>query len=214
MASGAAAESRRGVHRDQLLAQSQRLAWITITWSLLEGIFGLGAAWTAGSVALLGFGLDAVVEAASGGIIVWRSRAERHAIDEHAVDRIEARAGKLVAVAMGSLAAYIAVEAIASLVLRHKPQVSVPGLVLTAVTMVMMQWLARRKRITARALGSRAMAADAFQTMACFYLAFIVLAGVGLNALYGWWWADPAAALLIVVPIVQEARESWAGHHH
>jgi divalent metal cation (Fe/Co/Zn/Cd) transporter len=201
------------IDRPALLTQGLRLAWITIAWSLLEGVFGVASAWTAGSVALLAFGLDSLVEAASGSIIVWRTHAERGALDAAAEEQVERRAGRLVAVAMALLAAYIAVDAVASLVLRRKPDVSVPGLVLTSATMVMMQWLARRKRVTARALGSRSMQADAFQTMACFYLAFLVLAGIGLNALFGWWWADPAAALVMVVPIVQEARESWAGGH-
>jgi divalent metal cation (Fe/Co/Zn/Cd) transporter len=198
--------------RDALLASGQRLAWITLAWSLLEGGFGLAAALAASSVALLGFGLDSAVEAASAAVIVWRSRAERR--DPHAhdrVERIERKAGRLVALLLVALAAYIALEAVRTLLAREHPRATLPGIVLPAMTMVMMQWLGRRKRQVAHALGSRAMAGDAFQATACFYLSAIVLAGIGLNALLGWWWADPVAALLMVAPLGQEAWKSWRG---
>jgi divalent metal cation (Fe/Co/Zn/Cd) transporter len=213
MEAGHAQRTRAAVGgRDALLASSLALAWTTVAWSLLEGGFGLAAAVGASSVALLGFGLDSVVEAASGAIIVWRSRVERRDPHAHArVERVEERAGRLVAVLLLVLALYILVDASHALVARERPKASLPGIVLAAMTMVMMQWLGRRKREVAHALGSRAMAGDAFQATACFYLSAIVLVGTGLNALLGWWWADPAAALLMVVPLLQESRKSWQG---
>jgi divalent metal cation (Fe/Co/Zn/Cd) transporter len=198
--------------RAALLSASLSLAWTTVAWSLLEGGFGLAAALGASSVALLGFSLDSAVEAASGGVIVWRSLVERR--DPHArgrVERVERRAGRLVALLLVALALYIAFEALVALLVGERPKASLPGIALAAMTMVMMQWLGRRKREVAHALGSRAMAGDAFQATACFYLSAIVLVGIGLNALLGWWWADPAAALVMVVPLGQEAVKSWRG---
>jgi divalent metal cation (Fe/Co/Zn/Cd) transporter len=199
--------------RPGLLRQAVRLAWIAVAWSVLEGGFGVWAAWQAGSVALMGFGLDSVLEAASAGVIVWRMRAERGARSHADVERLETRAGRLIAIGLGALTLYVVAQAIFVLVRGDRPLVSRSGIVLTILTMAMMQWLARRKRQVARGLGSAALRADAFQATACFYLSFIALLGISCNALFGWWWADPAAALVMVVPLVSEARKAWAGDH-
>jgi len=199
----------RGTHLDRGL----RLAVLTVAWSLVEAGAGLALAVPAGSVALLGFGLDAALEGASSTVIAWRIMGEGRARDEAHLDRIERRAGRLVAAGLAALALYVVARAVLALARHEHAQASRGGVLLGAVSMAVMQALARGKRRVARALDSPAMAADAFQSAACFYLAFILLAGTGLNALFGLWWADPAAALLMGWPLASEARKAWSGEH-
>ncbi len=199
------------VTRPQLLARGLRLAYLTVGWNIVEGFVAVGAALAAGSVALLGFGIDSFVETASGLIIIWRLMAERQAVDHERIETVERRAQRLVAASLVGLAAYITVEAVTTLVGGEHPQPSPVGVGIAALSLGVMWWLARAKRRTAIALGSRAMQADAFQTTACWWLSLAVLAGVGLNTLFGLWWADPVAALIIPVFLLREAREAWAG---
>ena len=193
------------------LRRALRLEYLTVGWNIVEGIVAISAALAAGSVALLGFGIDSFVESLSGGVLIWRLRAERKARDPEAIERLELRARKLVAVSLFALAAYVAIDAGKALRFGEKPDVSVVGIALTAVSIVAMRWLARAKRQAARDLGSRAMEADAFQTTACFWLSVITLGGIVLNALLGWWWADPLAALGMTYFLVREGREAWEG---
>ncbi len=162
-------------------------------------------------VALLGFGIDSFVESVSGGVLVWRLLAERRGMDPEEVERLDARAHKLVGASLFLLAAYIAVDAAVALWTREAPRPSLAGIVLTVVSILAMQWLARAKRRAARRLGSRALEADAFQTTACFWLSIITLVGIGLNAALGWWWADPMAALGMTWFIAKEGTEAWRG---
>ena len=199
------------VTRPQLLARGLRLAYLTVGWNIVEGFVAVGAALAAGSVALLGFGIDSFVETASGLIIVWRLMAERQAVDHERIETVERRAQRLVAASLVGLAAYITVDAVTTIVGGEHPQPSPVGVGIAALSLGVMWWLARAKRRTAIALGSRAMQADAFQTTACWWLSLAVLAGVGLNTLFGLWWADPVAALIIPVSLLREAREAWAG---
>ena len=199
------------VTRPRLLARGLRLAYLTVGWNIVEGFVAIGAALAAGSVALLGFGIDSFVETASGLIIIWRLMAERQAVDHERIETVERRAQRLVAASLVGLAAYITVDAVTTLVGGEHPQPSPVGVGLAALSLGVMWWLARAKRRTAIALGSRAMQADAFQTTACWWLSLAVLAEVGLNTLFGLWWADPVAALVIPVFLLREAREAWAG---
>ncbi len=199
------------VTRPRLLARGLRLAYLTVGWNIVEGFVAIGAALAAGSVALLGFGIDSFVETASGLIIIWRLMAERQAVDHERIETVERRARRLVAASLVGLAAYITVDAVTTLVDGEHPQPSPVGVGLAALSLGVMWWLARAKRRTAIALGSRAMQADAFQTTACWWLSLAVLAGVGLNSLFGLWWADPVAAIIIPVFLLREAREAWAG---
>lgn len=198
-------------NRAPLLRRALHLALLTVGWNVVEGVIAVWAAIQAGSVALLGFGLDSFVESASGVVIVWRTLAERRARDLAHVETIESRAGKLVAATLVLLALFIAYDAGTSLLARDEPDVSVVGIVLLVVSVIVMQWLARAKRQNAQRLGSRSIQADAFQTSTCLYLSIAALVGIGLNALFGWWWADPLAALVMVVPLGLEAREAWEG---
>lgn len=203
----------RPASRAALRRRALALEYLTVGWNVVEGAVGVTAAALAGSVALLGFGIDSFVESASGGVLIWRLWAEDgpRGRDPAALERIEERARRLVAASLVALAAYVTFDAGKTLWTRERPDVSFVGIGLTAVSLAVMQWLARAKRRVAAALGSRAMAADAFQTTACFWLSVVTLAGIGLNAAFGWWWADPVAALGMTIFIAREAREAWRG---
>ena len=183
----------------------RRLGALTVGYNLLEAVVSIGARWAAGSTALLGFGVDSLVESGSGVVVLWRlQHPDRHM-------QREARALQLVGVSLLLLALYVAVEAVRSLVAREAPSPSVVGIALAISSLVVMPWLARQKRRVARALGSGAVQADSRQTSICAYLSAILLAGLGLNALLGWWWADPAAALAMTPLIVREGLEAVQG---
>jgi divalent metal cation (Fe/Co/Zn/Cd) transporter len=201
-----------GETREQLLRRALRLEWLTVGWNVAEGLIAVAAALAAGSVALLGFGIDSFVESASGGILVWRLLAEKRiAADPHAIERLDRRARKLVALSLFALALYVAADASLALWRSERPEASLVGIVLTCVSILVMLWLGQAKRRIAADLGSRALAADAFQTTACWWLSVITLAGIGLNAAFGWWWADPMAALGMTPLLVREGVEAWRG---
>ena len=200
-------------NRPRLLARALRLEYLTVGWNVVEGLIAVAAAMASGSVALLGFGIDSFVESASGSVMIWRLHAERNAEDddEERIEQVERRAQRLVAASLAVLAAYIAWDSITSIIAGERPEPSAVGIALAAVSLIVMWWLAREKRRAGTALGSRAMAADAFQTDACFWLSLFLLVGIGANALFGWWWADPLAALGMTVFIGREALEAWRG---
>jgi divalent metal cation (Fe/Co/Zn/Cd) transporter len=197
--------------RASLLRRGLRLEYLTVGWNLLEGVVAVAAALAAGSVALLGFGIDSFVESASGSVLIWRLLAERRAVDHEAIERLEHRAERLVAWSLFLLAAYITVDAGLALWNQERPEASPAGIAITTLSIGVMWWLARAKRRTAVALGSRSLEADAAQTTACWWLSLVVLGGIGLNAVAGWWWADPVAALGVAVFLVREGREAWRG---
>jgi divalent metal cation (Fe/Co/Zn/Cd) transporter len=197
--------------RAQHLSRGLRLEYLTVGWNIVEGLVAITAALAAGSVALLGFGIDSFVETASGSILIWRLIAERRATDEARIDHIERRAQRLVAASLVLLAGYIAFDSATSLLAGERPRPSLVGIILALASLSVMWWLARQKRRVGVDLGSRAMTADAFQTDACFWLSLFLLVGIGANALFGFSWADPAAALGMTVFLIREAREAWAG---
>lgn len=205
-------EASLGRTRATALRRGLRLEYLTVGWNIVEGAVAITAAIVSGSVALLGFGVDSVVESVSGSVLIWRLGSEaRGRRDEEAIERIERNAERLVGASFFVLAAYVAFDATTSLLNGERPEPSVIGIALTAASIAVMLWLARAKRRAAAELGSRALAADAEQTQACWYLSVIVLAGIGLNALFGFWWADPLAALGVVVLLVREGWEAWGG---
>ncbi len=197
--------------RADLLRRGLRLEYFTVGWNVIEGVVSVAAALMAGSVALLGFGIDSFVETTSGLILIWRLRAERRARDPEEIERLDQRAHKLVGLSLFLLAAYIGVDATMALITRERPEPTIVGVAITALSLAVMWWLARAKRQTARALESRALEADSFQTTACFWLSLLTLAGIALNAAFGWWWADPVAALGMTWFLVAEGREAWRG---
>lgn len=197
--------------RGAQLARALKLEYLTLVWNSLEGLIAVIAALSAGSIALLAFGVDSFVECASGGILIWRLRAEATAADRCAIAALDRRAHKLVGASLFLLALYISADSGHALYACERPHPTVVGLALTGVSMGVMAFLARAKRRVAVELGSRAMEADSFQTSACFWLSAVTLVGIGLNAVLGWWWADPVAALAMTVFLVQEGREAWRG---
>ncbi len=157
--------------RTDHLRRGLRLEYFTVGWNLVEGVVAVAAALAAGSVALLGFGIDSFVECLSGGVLIWRLLAERHGSGnaEH-LHRLERRAQLLVATSLAALAVFIAGDAVQTLWRGERPDQSVVGIVVTVVSLGVMWWLAKSKREVAVRLGSRAMQADAFQTTACWWL--------------------------------------------
>lgn len=184
------------------VARGKQLEYFTIAWNSLEGLIGLLAGFLAGSVALVGFGFDSLIEVTSGAALLWRLHRGEHA--ERATLRI-------VGACFVALGVYVACDSAHALWMRDAPHSSVVGIVLTAIAVVVMPLLARAKRRNAAALGSGAMQADARQSEFCMYLSAIVLAGLMLNALLGWWWADPVAGLLMVPIIGKEGVDALRG---
>lgn len=186
--------------RGEASRRGRLLAWLTVAWNAVEAAVSIGAGALAGSTSLVGFGVDSLIESSSGAVMLWRfaGGAERE-------DR-ERLALRLVGVSFLLLAAYLLYESAGALLAGERPEASVPGIAIAALSLVVMPVLARAKRRVARATGSRAQHADSRQTDLCAYLSAILLAGLGLNALLGWWWADPAAGL-VMVPII--AHEGW-----
>lgn len=198
--------------RPETIGLALKLEYLTVAWNIVEGLIAVTVALLAGSVALLGFGIDSFVECASALVMIWRLRAERNQqLEDERLDAIERRSRRLVAGSLFLLALYVAVDASETLYAADRPAFSVVGVVLMSISIAVMLWLARAKQRLARELRSEAMAADAFQTTACWWLSLAALTGVGLNGLFGWWWADPVAALVIAGLIAREGREAWKG---
>ena len=192
--------------RPQLLRRAVVLEYVSLAYNLLEAVVGLVAGVAAGSVALIGFGLDSVVESSSASILLWRLRAEGKGAH---VEDVERRAVRLVAVAFFALAAYVGVQSVLDLAAGARPDASVPGIILATASLIIMPVLAHRKRQAARALDSRSLEADSTQTTLCTYLSAVLLAGLIANATLGWWWADPAAGLGIAAFAAKEGTELW-----
>jgi divalent metal cation (Fe/Co/Zn/Cd) transporter len=190
----------------RLVRRAQVLAWGSLAWMTAEGVIAIVAGILAGSIALIGFGIDSGIEGIASVIIIWRFWGKR-LLSEAA----ERRAQKLVAVQFFILAPYVAIEAVRTLVTTSHPEVSYLGIALTAVSAVLMPLLGVAKRRVGNALNSSATVSEGTQNILCAYLSVAVLAGLTLNALLGWWWADPVAALFIAYVAVREGLESWRG---
>jgi divalent metal cation (Fe/Co/Zn/Cd) transporter len=188
--------------------RARLLAWGGNAWHLIEFAIAVGAGIAASSIALVGFGIDSLIEALAGFIILWRFAASR-AHSESA----ERRAQQLIAASYFALAAYIAVESLRTLLGDSHPETSWVGIGLAAVTAPTMPLLARAKQRVGRQLNSSATVSEGSQNMICAYLSSALLVGLGANALLGWWWADPAAALVIAGVAAREGRESWRGEN-
>jgi cation diffusion facilitator family transporter len=190
------------------LARGLRLEWVTIGWNCLEAVVAIGAGIVAGSIALVGFGLDSVIEVLAGAVVLWRLRAELQGADAEASARAERRALAWVGWSFFALAAYILFESGKKLLWHERPDESPVGLALAVLSLIVMPALALAKHRTARRLQSRALAADAKETAICAYLSLALVLGLGLNAWTGWWWADPVAALAMLPLVVHEGREA------
>jgi divalent metal cation (Fe/Co/Zn/Cd) transporter len=195
--------------RDRLVRRGLWLAGLTIAWNVVEAVVAVGAGLAAGSLALVAFGFDSVIEVLSACVVVWQFRGELRGGFDEARER---RALRLIAVTFFVLAAYVAVEAGRDLfVVDDEAAGSAVGIVLAALSLGVMPALAWAKRRTATELGSPTLRADARETFLCAWLSAALLAGLALNAAFGWWWADPVAALAIAAFAVKEGREAWEG---
>jgi cation diffusion facilitator family transporter len=194
------------VARDRLQRRGVRLEWFTVVWNIAEALVAIAAGVTAGSIALIGFGVDSGIEVVAASALLWRFRQARADASREEHRRAEQRALYVVSATFFALAAYIAVEAIQGLASGEQPDTSTVGLILSLISLAVMPTLAYAKQQTGRALGSRALQADAVETWVCAYLSLALLAGIGLNLAFGWWWADPVAALAML-PVI--AWQGW-----
>ena len=178
-----------------------RLEYASMAWMTVEAAVAIISGIIAASIALVGFGLDSVIEFFAAAVVVWQLRGEG--------EERETRAVRLIGVTFFALAAYLAVEGIRDLIDHARPEYSIPGLAVTAAALLVMPGLAVAKRRTGQALGNRTLIADSAETAFCAYTSGAALLGVGLNPWLGWWWADPAAALVIAALAVREGLEAW-----
>jgi divalent metal cation (Fe/Co/Zn/Cd) transporter len=198
--------------RTPLLRWALLLAIATVIWNVIEGGVAVGAGTVSNSIALLGFGIDSFVETASGAVLAWRLLAELRARSPDRAEQVERRAARLAGGLLLALAVYILIDAGRRLAgFGQEPSESIVGIVLTAISLMIMPVLGWAKLRAAQRLASRALRADAYETITCAWLSLTTLVGLVLNATLGWWWADPVAALVMVPLIVREAREAWEG---
>ncbi|MGE5305908.1 MAG: cation transporter [Alphaproteobacteria bacterium] len=181
--------------------------YFTVGWNILEGIVAIGAGVAAGSIALVGFGLDSYLEVASGSVLIWRLRKHGFAEKDDEV-AAEKKAILFVGITFFALALYVVYESGKKLLIHERPEESFIGIILAIVSLIAMPVLANYKNKLAMQIGSRALRADALETLACSWLSFTLLLGLGANALFGWWWADPVAALAMVYFLIKEGREA------
>ena len=186
--------------------KAKALSWLSLVWMSLEGGIAIAAGFAAGSIALIGFGIDSAIEGVASVVIIWRftgARTLSHAAEE--------RAQKLVALQFFLLAPYVAFEAIQALVNAEHPEISGLGMALTASSVIGMPLLGIAKQRVARRLGSQATHGEGTQNLICAYLAAAVFLGLAGNALFGWWWLDPVAALAIAGIALREGVQTWRG---
>jgi divalent metal cation (Fe/Co/Zn/Cd) transporter len=194
--------------RQAMALRGRRLEYFTIAWNSLEGIVAVVAGVIAGSISLVGFGVDSFIEVISGTALLWRMSVDAK---EHQRERIEQMALRVVGACFLALAAYVGYEAVSSLMEKRAPEHSLPGIILACVSLVVMPLLSRAKRRVATHLKSAAMNADAKQTEFCSYLSALLLGGLLLNAVANLWWADPISGLIMVPIIAKEGVEGLRG---
>ncbi|MFE9018805.1 cation transporter [Streptomyces sp. NPDC007808] len=207
--SPSAAPARRAplARRDALARRIRLLVAATLTYNIVEAIVAITAGTIASSTALIGFGLDSVIEVSSAAAVAWQFSARDHAVREAR----EKTTLRIIAFSFLTLAAYVTVDAARALTGTAEAERSVPGIVLAALSLAVMPFLSAAQRRAGRELGSASAVADSKQTLLCTYLSAVLLAGLVLNATLGWTWADPVAALVIAAIAVKEGRDAWRG---
>ena len=201
-----AVHRQRPVTRPVALRRSRLLNRLTIGWNLAEGVIAVLAGIAAGSVSLIGFGLDSGIEVSAAVILGWRLRKER---ESGCMAEFDRRATRLIAVSFAVLAGYVGVESVRDLLSDSPPEASAVGLAMALLSVAVMPVLARAKRRLAPVLGSQAAASEANQTSLCALMSGVLVVGLGLNAALGWWWADPLAGLAIAALAGAEAVRTW-----
>jgi len=197
-------------HRNLLVKKGKQLEYITVFYNCLEGLISIVSGVAAGSIALIGFGIDSAIEVTSGVVLLWRLYADVNIEKRESVERLSL---KIVGVCFLLLSVYVTYDSIAALVQQEAPEESIPGILLAISSVIVMPILARRKRVIAREIKSGALHLEAKQTELCAYLSSILLGGLVLNLLLGWWWADPIAALVMVPIMAREGTEALKGKH-
>ena len=197
--------------RESALQRGLFIEAVTIVWMVIEAAVAIGVGIATRSGAALAFGIDSLIELGSAGVLVWRLRAEFDGQTADQIEAIERKAGRIVGGALFALAAYVTIQSLATLFWHVEPEPSLLGIALAIASMLGMPLLARVKTGVAESIGSSALKGDAACSITCAYMAATLLAGLALNALFGWWWADPIAALGIVYFLIQEGREAWTG---
>jgi divalent metal cation (Fe/Co/Zn/Cd) transporter len=190
--------------RTQLARRVRWMVAATIAYNTVEGVVAITAGNLASSTALIGFGLDSIIEVASAAAVAWQFSSAEH-------ERRERTALRIIAVSFFALAAYVTVESVRALLGAERAEHSTVGLGLAVLSLVVMPVLSAAQRRAGRELGSRSAVADSKQTLLCTYLSAVLLVGLAVNSLFGWWWADPVAALVIAAVAVKEGREAWRG---
>jgi divalent metal cation (Fe/Co/Zn/Cd) transporter len=193
--------------RDVLTRRIRLLVAATITYNVIEAVVAIAAGTMASSTALIGFGLDSVIEVSSAAAVAWQFSARDHAVREAR----EQRTLRIIAVSFFALALYVAVDSVRALAGTGEADHSVPGIVLAALSLAIMPFLSAAQRRAGRELGSATAVADSKQTLLCTYLSAVLLVGLLVNLLFGWSWADPIAALVIAAIAVKEGRDAWQG---
>lgn len=209
-----AAADTREASRPQLLRRGVKLEYFTVGYNAVEAAIAITAGMAAGSVALVGFGLDSFIEIAAGATILWRLRSELAVADSLEPTRhsfLERRASRIIGATFFALAIYIVIQAGYDLTLGERAAESPMGIALAAASLAVMPVLATMKLRLARRLESKSMESEAMETWICVYLSLILLAGLGLNAVFGWSWADPLAALAMLPLVLKEGWEAWEG---
>ena len=194
--------------RTDLIRRGERLEYFTIFWNSIEGLLSVGAGIAAGSIAMVGFGLDSFIEVTSGSALLWRMKADQDVEQRERAERISLR---VVGLSFLALAAYVAIDSVYSLLQRSGPERSILGIAIGVASLFVMPLLARAKRNVGKAISSPAMIADSQQTQFCMYLSAILVAGLLLNFFFGLWWSDSVAALVMVPIIANEGIEAVRG---
>jgi divalent metal cation (Fe/Co/Zn/Cd) transporter len=202
----AVGETLAAIERTRLVSRARLLAGLGIAWHAVEAAVAIIAGVAAGSIALIGFGADSLVESLAGFILIWRFSGRRTGSDA-----AEKRAQRLIGMSFFVIAAYVGVEAARTLFTADHPSASWVGIGLAAVTLTTMPVLAGAKARVGDQLGSSATKSEGRQNLLCAYLSAALLVGLGANALFGWWWADPTTALVIAAVAINEGRKAWRG---
>lgn len=184
------------------------LEYFTIGYNLVEAAASIAFGALSGSIALIAFGLDSIVESLSGGVLIWRLR-QHGRISREREERVEKRAMRFVGATFFILALYVLYESVTKLVYREIPEASLPGIIIAMVSLIVMPVLALMKKDTGKRIGSRALVADSKETLACAFLSLALLLGLGANYLFGFWQADPIAGMVIVIFLLREGYEVW-----
>jgi divalent metal cation (Fe/Co/Zn/Cd) transporter len=196
------------VDTERLYRKGLRLEYFTVAYNILEAIVSIVFGSIAGSIALIGFGLDSIVESLSGIVLIWRLR-QHGKISVSAEERIEKRATRFVAITFFTLGAYVLFESVKKLVSRDLPDTSVPGMLIAGVSIIVMPLLTWQKYKTGKQIDSKSLIADSKETLACAFLSVSLLVGLGANYLFGFWQADSIVGLIIVVFLFREGWEDW-----